>query len=104
MNEDEKEIIIKTLREADRLLAYFSYPECNVCKNLKPKVEALIADYPGINFMYVNIQQHPEISGQYLVFAVPTIIFFEKGKEIKRFSRYFSLGELKNFLTRISST
>jgi len=54
MNEDEKEIIIKTLREADRLLAYFSYPECNVCKNLKPKVEALIADYPGINFMYVN--------------------------------------------------
>ncbi|GAB4329424.1 MAG: thioredoxin family protein [Calditrichia bacterium] len=90
------------LRERKTVLTYFSYPDCNVCKVLLPKVKDLLKDYPQIDFLYVDTQQEPEVSGQYLVFAVPTIILFYEGREAKRFSRHFSLQELSEFLERLS--
>jgi len=89
------------IKQAQVLVIYFSYPECSVCRVLRPKVEALVAELPGIDFLYVNTHQHPEVSGQYLVFAVPTILVFSDGKEVKRFSRHFSLQELETFLRRL---
>ena len=83
------------------ILGYFSYPECSVCKVLKPKVQELLKDYPDVTFLYVDIHKHPEISGQLLVFAVPTIIIFYRGKESARFSRHFALQDLESALNRL---
>ncbi len=79
-------------------LIYFSYPECPVCVTLLPKVEQLISRYPEVDFTYVNINESSEISGQHLVFTVPTLIIFKNGKEYKRFSRFVSMGELQQSL------
>ncbi|MBT3308942.1 MAG: thioredoxin family protein [Gammaproteobacteria bacterium] len=77
------------------LLLYFSTPQCNVCKVLRPKLEALFEEhYPEIKNCYVDTTVTPEISGQYSVFAVPTIILFLDGKEFVRKSRNFSPIEL----------
>jgi thioredoxin 1 len=84
------------------LLAYFSFPECQVCKILRPRVENLLKEYPGFEFLYVDVNQEPQLKGQYLAFTVPVIILFQEGKEIKRFGRYLSLQELSTFLQRIS--
>ncbi len=94
------EQILKTIRTRPLLVAYFSYPECSVCKVLRPKVQALVESL-GIEFLYVDTHQHPEVSGQYIVFAVPTIVIFLEGKEAKRFSRHFSMDEMEAFLTRL---
>ncbi len=92
------------IKQAPLLVAYFSYPECSVCQVLRPKVEALVADRPGVDFLYINTHEHSEVSGQYLVFSVPTIIIFGEGHEYKRFSRHFSVHELEDFLDRIAVT
>lgn len=83
------------LTEHPGLLLYFSTPQCNVCKVLRPKLTALFeAHYPEIHNCYVDTTVTPEISGQYSVFAVPTIILFLDGKEFVRKSRNFSPAEL----------
>ncbi len=92
------------LKNHEIILAYFSYPECSVCKVLKPKVQEFLRDYPGVTFLYVDIHQYPEISGQLLVFAVPTIIIFYQGKEAARFSRHFSIQDLETALNRLLTT
>ena len=83
-------------------VAYFSHDECNVCKVLKPQVQEIINSFEQVQFLYVNIKESPEISGQFVVFAVPTIILFFEGREAKRYSRHISLEEFKNFLKRMS--
>jgi len=83
------------------LVAYFSHDECNVCKTLRPKVREMLNTYPEVVFRYINIKEEPETGGQHLVFAVPTIVVFHLGKEIKRFSRYVSLGEMEDFLRKV---
>ncbi len=97
----EKDILQK-IETSALLVVYFSYPECSVCKTLRPKVEKLVADFPRAEFLYVDTHLNPEVSGQHLVFTVPTIALFSGGKEMKRLSRHFSMGELESALERFS--
>lgn len=83
-------------------VGYFSHDACNVCKVLKPQVQELTGQYDNAHFTYVNTVETPEIAGQFMVFAVPTIILFMDGREAKRFSRNLAIGELDNFLKRMT--
>ena len=85
------------------VIAYFSTPDCNVCKVLRPKVKELVQGYQMVKFIYIDTTEQPALAGQYIVFTVPTIILFVEEKESKRFSRSFSLSEIKGFLDRITS-
>jgi thioredoxin 1 len=82
------------------ILAYFSQPACTVCKTLRPKVETLVAGYQGIEFQYIDTLTCPLLRGQYMIFAVPTILLFYKGKEVKRWSRFLSVREIRAELER----
>ncbi|MGM0497804.1 MAG: thioredoxin family protein [Bacteroidota bacterium] len=74
-------------------LVYFSHQQCNVCKVLKPKVRELIANnYPKVALFYVDTVKHPEVAGQFSVFAVPTILVFLEEKEYIRESRHINLS------------
>ena len=97
-----KEQIKKKIDESLILVAYFSHEACNVCKVLRPKVKALSESFDNVDFLYINTHEQTELSGQHLIFAVPTIIVFVDGKEARRFSRHFGLDELESLLTRYS--
>lgn len=92
--------ILKKIAGSNLLLTYFSQPACTVCKTLRPKIEALVAGFPGIDFQYIDTQTCPVLRGQHLIFAVPTILLFLKGKEVKRWSRYLSVQEIELELER----
>ncbi|MCB2206608.1 thioredoxin family protein [bacterium] len=102
MSESSESRLIQKLQAAPALVAYFSTPTCNVCKVLRPKVEAMVADFEGVEFQYVDSSLYPAVAGQHVVFAVPTIILFVDGREMRRFSRNFSTDDfersLKNML------
>ncbi|PKL84255.1 MAG: thioredoxin [Ignavibacteriae bacterium HGW-Ignavibacteriae-3] len=81
---------------------YFSTPDCNVCKVLKPKlIELLAVEFPIIQFAYVNCEESKELAAQQNVFSVPTILFFFDGKEYIRKARFVNLQELEVELSRI---
>ena len=85
-------------------VVYFSTPQCNVCKVLKPKlIEMLAQNFPLMNFSYVNCEEAKELAAQQNIFSVPTILFFFEGKEFIRKARYVNLDELEDELSRIYS-
>jgi thioredoxin 1 len=89
------------LRGHAAVLAYFSTPDCNVCKVLKPKVAALVArEFPRIRCVYVDCTASPLIAGQHRVFTVPTVLVFFDGREWLRMGRGLGLGELREALAR----
>ncbi len=81
---------------------YFSTPDCNVCKVLKPKlIELLKTEFPNMEFVYVNVENSKELSAQLNVFTVPTILFYFEGKEYIRKSRFVDLHELTTEIGRL---
>ncbi|MFA6234426.1 MAG: thioredoxin family protein [Bacteroidota bacterium] len=98
MAEIENDMMFEKIRSAPMLLAYFSTPQCNVCKVLRPKVEELLKEYPSVEFLYVDSISHPAVSGQHLVFAAPTIILFMDGCEMQRYGRNLAMDALERAL------
>ncbi len=89
------------ISENEGAVLYFSTPQCNVCKVLKPKLIDLLDDkFPQMKFSYIDCDQYKELAAQNNVFAVPTILFFIKGKEFIRKSRNVSLDQLEEEITR----
>ena len=82
-------------------VTYFSTPQCNVCKVLKPKLKELLAEhFPEMKFAYVNTVEAQEMAAQNQVFTVPTILFHLDGKEFIRKSRIVNLNVLAEELER----
>lgn len=82
-------------------LIYFSHDQCNVCKVLKPKVQAMLAEkFPEMPMYYCNTVEQTEVSAQNRIFAVPTVLVFFDGRETFRFSRNIGLNELENAISR----
>ena len=88
------------LDEHPLTLLYFSTPQCNVCKILKPQVKTLIEENPPWYFQYMNTEESMEIAGQHLIFAVPTLLLMAEGREIGRLSRHFGMNELEHQVHR----
>lgn len=94
-----KEYLEFILNEA--VLIYFSTPECNVCKILKPKlIEFIKQNFPRIEMAYVDTTKLPEVSAQNSIFTVPTICVYLDGKEFIRRSRNINLTVFKSELER----
>ena len=89
------------ISENSATLLYFSTPQCNVCKVLKPKLEEFInSDFPEIKMGYVNMESIPSISAQNQIFTVPTILVLLDGKEFIRKSRNINIEEFRQELER----
>jgi len=88
------------LGQHELVLAYCSTPTCNVCKVLKPKVISLVEELGTWEYIYLDTVESPEVAGQHLIFTVPTLILFVQGREVRRFSRHFSLIDLEQELVR----
>ena len=82
-------------------VVYFSTPQCNVCKVLKPKVAALLEkSYPEMGFVYSDVAGDAETAAQLGVLTVPTLIVYFDGRETARFVRTFGMGELQEAIAR----
>ena len=89
------------IKNNEAVLLYFSTPQCNVCKVLKPKIIDFInSKYPNIKMGYVNMESLPEISAQNSIFTVPTILVYLDGKEFLRKSRNINLEDFGKELER----
>ncbi len=85
-----------------QLVAYVSRPSCGVCVALKPKIEGLLAQY-GVPGVYVDAEAHPAVAGQRVVFTVPTVLVFDEGREVGRFSRHMSLSDVERLLSLMAA-
>lgn len=70
---------------------------CGVCDITKVQLESLLKPY-NIELHEVYIDEVPEFRGEHLVFTVPTVLLFSKGKEILRESRFIDLNKIERII------
>lgn len=82
-------------------LLYFYSDNCAPCISLRPKVVELVCDrFPKIKMFFIDSVAHPEISGKYGVFSMPTLILYFEGKEYSRKSKYMAIPQLAETISR----
>lgn len=84
----------------DMVILYFSGSDCGVCKIIKPQIIELLNKYPKIKSAEIKTEESIEISAQYNIFTLPSVLMFIDGKEVIRKLRYMSLVELESNISR----
>ena len=88
----EAEFSQKVLESSETILVDFYSPTCPPCKMLDSKTFPQVTD---LNIVKIDATEAPTLSSQYKVNAVPTLIFFKDGKEVKRHLGYVEAATLR---------
>ena len=83
INEDEFNEIIKGEKP---VVVDFHADWCGPCKVLSPILDELDSELDDVEFVKINVDDYPELSGSYEIMAVPTVIMFQDGEVKNRFS------------------
>ncbi len=76
----------------EAVLIYFSGENCSVCKVLKPKIEEVVKEnFPKIKLCEIKTDESLELTAQFMVFSIPTILVYFDKKEFKRYGRNMSI-------------
>lgn len=81
------------------VLIYAKSNSCAVCNVLLPRVEAVV-NKKRIPSALVLIDNIPEFSGQFTVYAVPTVLIFVSGKEVFRQSQFLQVRDIEKELVK----
>ncbi len=92
---------IKTI--SGKALIEFYSEVCGVCAAVRRKLELLEDGFRDWEFLMVNTSTNPLVAGEYSVFAVPTVLVMLEGRELRRWSRNFSIAEIREYMIRIDS-
>jgi thioredoxin 1 len=68
---------------------------CHPCKMMEPIVQQFSDRNRKIQVAKLNIDENPEISKQFQIFSIPTMILFNKGMAVKRLSGVHTLHQLE---------
>lgn len=88
------------LSDEQPLLLHIGSENCAVCQAVRPRLGELADEY-AVRLVSVDVAENPEIAGQLLVFAVPTVLVMQAGKELLRESRFIDFARLQRMLSLI---
>ena len=86
------------IQESSPVLVEFWATWCSPCKAMLPVLEKLEPIYKNITFAKVNIEECREISSQYGISSVPTIIIFDNAAPAQSFIGLKTEKALKSIL------
>src|SRR5947208_2416158 len=76
---------------------------CGPCKMVAPIIEQINEEQHGkLKVVKLDVDDNPEVSGQFGVMSIPTMVLFKGGSEVKRIVGYrpkeYILSQLQQYL------
>ena len=80
--------VVNVVRSESRgVVVDFWSPWCAPCRVLRPHLRGLAAENAsGWRFVAVNTEAHPETAERFQVSSLPTLVWFQGGREVSRIS------------------
>ncbi len=81
----------------DKAVVDFYATWCGPCRMFGPVFEEVSKD-KDFYFVKLDVDKYSDIAREYGVMSIPTVILFENGNEVKRFTGFMSKDEFIEFL------
>jgi thiol-disulfide isomerase/thioredoxin len=80
----DRERVDKVIQDDNLVVVWFSVPNCPPCKMIEPFMEEASEIFERVRFYRLDVEKFPDAADNFEVTNVPTLVFFKKGKEIRR--------------------
>ena len=70
----------QTVNSDTTVFVDFWAPWCGPCRMMAPVIEELDAEHPEYKFGKVNVDEQPELAGEYRIMSIPTLMVFRGGQ------------------------
>lgn len=94
INENE---FLDVIKDGKVLVDCFA-PWCGPCKMLSPIIDELAPEIDSVSFYKINVDNAEDVSRQYGIMSIPTLLVFENGVLKQKLVGFKSKEELKEIL------
>lgn len=81
---DKDNFQTEVLNEEKTVLLDFWASWCGPCKMMAPVVEEIAKERPDIKVGKIDVDEQPELAGQYRVMSIPTLVVMKNGKVVNQ--------------------
>ena len=74
----------EVLQSAKPVLLDFWASCCGPCRMLSPVVDEVAEERTDVKVGKVNVDEQPELAGEFGVMSIPTLLVFEQGKLVRQ--------------------
>ena len=93
--------LTERINSTPALMVYYFSPGCSSCNSLRPKVETMASTvFPEMELLSIDASSNPHLASSAGVYSAPTILVYFEGKEYLRESRYISVDQLEEKISR----
>lgn len=72
------------LQSTGPVLVDFWAEWCTPCRLVEPVLDEIAAEKPNVTVVKLNIDENPEVTRQYNVMGVPTLLLFKNGELVRQ--------------------
>ncbi len=70
-----------------RVVLDFTAAWCGPCKTLGPILDGVAVEYADqIELVKIDVDAHPDVAAAYSIQGIPTLIVFDGGEQVQRFT------------------